>query len=140
MIYPATYRIYNIKTTLPLYKAKQQIIPNRYPLLRIEDIIDYLNKNRYFRLFDKSKAYRQLKIVTECRKFTTLITRGFYKWVRVLFGLMQQHVSIPLKYYLNEIRNDLIVTYFVVTTFVTKARYYIDLRKMASESRQMPAF
>ena len=59
---------------LQLCKAKQQIIPDRHQVLKIQDIIDDLSRNRYFSLFDKSKAYSQLKIVPECRKFAALIT------------------------------------------------------------------
>ena len=70
------------------HKLNSKTIPDRHPLTRIENIIDNLGGNNFFSLLDQSKAYHQLQLDPNSRKYTTFITPwGFYEWVRIPFGL-----------------------------------------------------
>ena len=70
-------------------KLNQKTIPDRHPLPRIQNVIDNLGGNKFFSLLDQSKAYYQLHLDPESRRYTAFITPwGFYEWVRVPFGLM----------------------------------------------------
>ena len=55
-------------------KLNAKTIPDRHPLPRIQDIIDSLGKNQYFSLLDQTKAYHQLHMDPESRKFTAFLT------------------------------------------------------------------
>ena len=70
------------------HKLNSKTIPDWHPLTRIENIIDNLGGNNFFSLLDQSKAYHQLQLDPNSRKYTTFITPwGFYEWVRIPFGL-----------------------------------------------------
>ena len=67
-------------------KLNSKTIPDRHPLPRIQDILD-LCGNKYFSLLDQSKAYHQLKLDPERRKYTAFITPwGLYEWYAFLLG------------------------------------------------------
>ena len=60
-------------------KLNAKTIPDRHPLPRIQDIIDSLGKNQYFILLDQTKAFNQLHMDPDSRKFTAFLTPlGFY--------------------------------------------------------------
>ena len=70
-------------------KLNSKTIPDRHPLSRIQNIIDNLGGNNFFSLLDQSKAYHQLQLDPNSRKYTAFITPwGFYEWVRTPFGLI----------------------------------------------------
>ena len=70
-------------------KLNAKTIPDRYPLPRIQNILDNLGGNQYFTLLDQSKAYHQLHLHPDSRRLTAFITPwGFYEWFRIPFGLM----------------------------------------------------
>ena len=61
-------------------KLNSKTIPDRHPLPRIQNIIDNLGGNQYFSLLDQSKAYHQLHLDPNSRKYTAFITPwGFYE-------------------------------------------------------------
>ena len=55
-------------------KLNAKNIPDRHPLPHIQDIIDSLGKNQYFSLLDQTKAYHQLHMDSESRKFSVFLT------------------------------------------------------------------
>ena len=55
-------------------KLNAKPIPDRHPLPHMQDIIDSLGKNQYFSLLDRTRAYHQLHMDSESRKFSVFLT------------------------------------------------------------------
>ena len=73
-------------------KLNAKIILDRHPLLLIKNILDNLGGNQYFTLLDQRKTYHLLYLHPDSWKLTAFITPwGFYYWVRIPFGLMNEH-------------------------------------------------
>jgi hypothetical protein len=76
-------------------------IKNKYPLPRIEDLLDRLKKAKYFSKIDLRSGYHQMKIREQDIPKTAFTTRyGLYKFVvvsfvnrRVSYGSVQSGVS-----------------------------------------------
>ena len=63
------------------WKLNGKTIPDRHPLLRIQNVIDNLGRNKLFTLLDQNKAYHQLHLHPDSRRYTVFITfGGFYEW------------------------------------------------------------
>ncbi|XP_048255769.1 uncharacterized protein LOC124128661 isoform X1 [Haliotis rufescens] len=63
-------------------------IPDRYPIIRVQDALNRLGGNRWFTLLDQGKAYHQGFIREECRPYTAFTSPwGLYEWTRIPFGL-----------------------------------------------------
>ena len=61
-------------------KLNSKTIPDHHPLPRIQDILDNIGGNKCFSLLDQSKAYHQLRVDPESRKYTAfIIPWGFYE-------------------------------------------------------------
>ena len=70
-------------------RLNQKTIPDRHPSPRIQNVIDNPGGNQFFSLSDQSKAYHQLHLDPESRRYTAFITPWWFnEWVRVPFGLM----------------------------------------------------
>ena len=95
-------------------KLNAKTVPVRHPLPRIQNIIDVLRSTQYFTLLDQSKAYHQLHLHPDSQKLTAFITfLGFYKWLRVLFVLMNGPVAFQrfVEHCLWDFCNNLTVPY-----------------------------
>lgn len=69
-------------------KLNRKLIPDRFPLPRIEDIFDNLGKSKYFSIMDLQAGYHQIPLNKESRKFTAFSTdNGMYQWTVLPFGL-----------------------------------------------------
>jgi hypothetical protein len=63
-------------------------IKNKYPLPRIEDLLDRLRKAKFFSKIDLRSGYHEMKIREQDIPKTTFTTRyGLYEFVVVSFGL-----------------------------------------------------
>jgi hypothetical protein len=63
-------------------------IKNKYPLPRIDDLMDQLRQAKYFSKIDLQSGYHQMKIRPEDIHKTTFVTRyGQYEYTVVSFGL-----------------------------------------------------
>jgi hypothetical protein len=63
-------------------------IKNKYPLLRIDDLMDQLRQAKFFSNIDLRSGYYQMKIRPEDIHKTVFVTRyGQYEYIVVSFGL-----------------------------------------------------
>jgi len=72
-------------------------VKNKYPLSRIDDLLDQLRNAKFFSKIDLRSGYHQMKIGTKDTLKTTFITRyGQYEFTVVSFGLTN-----ALAYFMN---------------------------------------
>ena len=65
------------------------IIKNKYPLLRIDDLLDQLRNAKFFSKIDLQSGYHQMKISPEDIPKIAFVTRyGQHEFTVVSFGLM----------------------------------------------------
>lgn len=66
----------------------RKLIPDKFPLPRIDEILDGLGKARYFSCLDLHSGYHQIPLHEKSRHLTSFATeKGFYQWKVVPFGL-----------------------------------------------------
>ena len=70
-------------------ELNRRTIPDKYPLPRIQEMLDNLGGMSWFSTLDLGKAYHQGKIHEDSQHRTAFVTPfGLYEWVRIPFGLM----------------------------------------------------
>ena len=71
------------------YRAlNKQTVKNRYPLPRIDDLLDTLYGAKYFSALDLQQAYHQVRLIPEDIPKTAFIThKGQYEYRVLAFGL-----------------------------------------------------
>lgn len=69
-------------------KLNRKLIPDRFPLPRVEDIFDNLGRAKYFSVMDLQAGFHQIGLDENSRKYTTFSTdTGMYQWKVLPFGL-----------------------------------------------------
>lgn len=68
-------------------KLNDKVIPDKYPMPRIEDIIDNLHNNKYFSVFDVRSGFWHIRVRKDDVAKTAFITQnGHYEWLVMPFG------------------------------------------------------
>lgn len=66
----------------------RKLIPDKFPLPRIDEILDGLGRARYFSVIDLESGYHQIPIEKNSRHLTAFSTEnGFYQWKVLPFGI-----------------------------------------------------
>lgn len=66
----------------------KNLIPDKFPLPRIDDILDSLGRAKYFSCLDLFSGFHQIPIEEESREMTAFSTdKGAYQWKVLPFGL-----------------------------------------------------
>ena len=77
-----------IRLCIDLREVNKAIIPDRFPLPSIEELLAELRGAKYFARLDLAAAYHQLPLHEQSRNLTTFIThQGLFRYTRVCFGL-----------------------------------------------------
>jgi hypothetical protein len=88
-------------------------INNKYPLLKIEDLLDRLKKAKFFSKIDLRSGYQQMKIREQEIPNTAFTTRyGLYKFVVVPFGLTNDQayfMNLMNKVFIEELDQFVVV-------------------------------
>ena len=68
--------------------VNQTAIPDKYPLLKVDDLLASLAGGKSFTKLDLAHAYQQLVLDDESSQLTTVNThRGLFKYKRLLYGI-----------------------------------------------------
>ena len=66
----------------------RKLIPDKFPIARIDDILDNLGKTKYFSILDLHSGFHQIPLAESSRPYTAFSTdNGFYQWKVLPFGL-----------------------------------------------------
>lgn len=69
-------------------KLNKKLIPDKFPLPRIDEILEGLGRARYFSVMDLQAGYHQIPIAKESRALIAFSTdSGFFEWKVLPFGL-----------------------------------------------------
>lgn len=78
----------NWRLVIDYREVNKKIIPDKYPLPRISDILDSLGRCKFFSIIDLQSAFHQIELEPESRDLTSFSCEfGSYRFVRVPFGL-----------------------------------------------------
>lgn len=69
-------------------QLNKKIMPDKFPLPRIESILDQLGRAKYFSTLDLMSGFHQIPLEQDSRRFTAFSTNsGHYQFTRLPFGL-----------------------------------------------------
>jgi hypothetical protein len=95
------------------YRALNKItVKNRYPLPRIDDLLDQLKNVVYFTKLDFHSAYHQVRAAKhDTWKITFKTKQGLFEWLFMLFGIC--NVVTPFMCVINDVFKHFL-DYFVI--------------------------
>lgn len=68
--------------------VNKKLIHDKYPLPRMDDILDELGDNKYFSIIDLKSGFHQIELTPDCRDMTTFSTQaGSFRYKVLPFGL-----------------------------------------------------
>ncbi len=77
------------RTVIDYRKLNTQMIPDSYPMPRIDDMLDNLNGAKYFSKLDMTDGFWQIGLDEESRELTGFATRSqFWRWKVLPMGIM----------------------------------------------------
>jgi hypothetical protein len=115
-------------------------IKNKYPLLRIDDLLDQLRGAKYFSKIDLRSGYHQTKIRESDIPKIAFVTRyGQFEFTLVSFGLMNAptyFMNMMNKVFMDELDKFVVVFIDVILVYSTTAEEHehhprIVLEKLA---------
>lgn len=66
----------------------KKLVPDKFPLPRIDEILDGLGNAKYFSVMDLQSGFHQIQLDQQSRKATAFSTdRGYFQWKVLPFGL-----------------------------------------------------
>lgn len=69
-------------------KLNDKIINDKFPLTRLDDILDKLGRAKYFSTLDMTSSFHQIELDRKSRPYTAFSTsNGHYQYTRLPFGL-----------------------------------------------------
>lgn len=69
-------------------QLNKRIVPDKFPLPRIDEILDQLGRAKYFSTLDLMSGFHQIPLQEHCKKFTAFTAgNGHYEFNRLPFGL-----------------------------------------------------
>ena len=108
------------------FRALNKImVKNRYPLPRIDDLLDQLKDARYFTKLDLRSGYHQVRIAKEDIWNTAFKTgQGLFEWLVMLFGLTNALATFMRV--MNDVLGPFIHEFFI---------FYLDDNVIFNKSR-----
>ena len=78
----------SVRVCVDLREVNKAIIPDKYPLPKIDELISELRNSKYFSQLDLASAYHQIKLHPDSRDLTSFITHdGVFRYKRICFGM-----------------------------------------------------
>lgn len=69
-------------------ELNKKVIPDKFPLSRIDELLDLLGRSRYFSVIDLQSGFHQIELEENFREMTAFSTnKGQWQFKRVPFGL-----------------------------------------------------
>ena len=69
-------------------QLNKKLVPDKFPLPRIDEVLDQLGRARFFSTLDLMSGFHQIPLEQSSRKYTAFSTsQGHYQYTRLPFGL-----------------------------------------------------